>query len=729
MQPASRLIVKWRAGVRTDTVSVGNKLSVLRAKTGIALRSERAFQGKGHLVSLSRPLPLAEAQALARLIAQDPAVEYAEPDIRLHPVRTLPNDPLYASEQWHYHSVAAPDNEVGGVNLPEAWDISTGDAGIVIAVIDTGLVAHADLDDNINDASGRVVAGYDFIDEEAPGSYLIANDGDGRDADPSDPGDWITRSESRGSTDGGFFYGCDEDDSSWHGTHVAGTIGALSDNGVGVAGVNWNARLQPIRVLGKCGGYLSDIADAIRWAAGLSVSGVPVNATPAKVLNLSLGGFGACPASMQSAIDAAVGAGAVVVVAAGNQGGDVSNFTPANCRNVIAVGATNSAGDYTGFSNFGSAVTLAAPGSSVYSTINRGTTSPIASPSGDTYASYRGTSMATPHVSGIAGLMLAAAPTLTPAEVLQKLQRSVRPYAVGSSCTPSTCGAGVINAYAAVRCTQSGTAPTVNAGNDQTVSPGSVIKLSAYMSDDCAASFAWQQTNGPTFSAMSGGSTGTPSITVPRAAGTLTFRVTAWDDEGQSATDTVSLTIANVAPQLDNIGNKTINPGGALAFTVSATDANGTTPTLSATNVPSGASFDAATGAFQWSSAGPEGTYQVTFRATDSANASDANTVTIRVQNSSSGGGGCFIATAAYGTPMASDVRYLRAFRDEYLLTSPLGRTFVALYYRYSPPFAEWLRERDGLRAAVRALLTPLVWMSRWLVDDTAVQQQTADRP
>ena len=172
--------------------------------------------------------------------------------------------------------------------------------------------------------------------------------------------------------------------SSWHGTHVSGTIGAVSDNGIGVAGINQNSKIQPLRVLGKCGGYTSDIADAIRWSAGLPVSGIPNNnPTPDRVVNISLGGSGACDSVTQSAINAAVAAGTVVVVAAGNSTSDASNFTPANCDNVITVAATGHTGSRAYYSNYGTSVEIAAPGGdaqlgkTILSTLNAGTETPV----------------------------------------------------------------------------------------------------------------------------------------------------------------------------------------------------------------------------------------------------------------------------------------------------------------------------------------------------------------
>lgn len=332
----------------------------------------------------------------------------------------------------------------------------TGAAGITVGVVDTGYRPHADL-------ASRFVAGYDFI-----GDTLVANDGDGRDADPSDPGDWITSAENAS----GYFAGCGAGNSSWHGTHVAGTIGAASNNSLGVAGINWTSKIQPLRVLGKCGGYTSDIADAIRWGAGLSVSGLPVNATPSDVLNLSLGGSGACSSTFQNAINAAVAAGTVVVVAAGNSNANAANYSPASCSSVITVAATGHTGKRAYYSNYGTSVEIAAPGGdaqlgkTILSTLNAGTTTPGA----DSYANYQGTSMATPHVVGVVSLMLSLNPALTPAQVTSMLQSSVTPFPAGSTCTTSLCGAGILNAAAAVA--------LANGGGGGPSAPGAFSKVS-----------------------------------------------------------------------------------------------------------------------------------------------------------------------------------------------------------------------------------------------------------
>jgi serine protease len=227
---------------------------------------------------------------------------------------------------------------------------------------------------------------------------------------------------------------------------VAGTIAALTNNGAGVAGVAYGAKIVPARVLGKCGGYTSDIADAMIWASGGTVSGVPANANKARVLNLSLGGSGACDTTTQSAINSARSRGAVVVVAAGNSNVDAANASPANCAGVIAVAAVGRTGGKASYSNYGAVVDVAAPGgdagAGILSTLNAGTKAPGA----DNYAYYMGTSMATPHVAGVAALMLSKNPNLTPDDVEAKLKSTARAF---PAACPG-CGTGIVDAAAAV---------------------------------------------------------------------------------------------------------------------------------------------------------------------------------------------------------------------------------------------------------------------------------------
>ena len=420
-----RIIVKYRnspdAAQAADGPTRTDSTELSAQRFGVQMNRLRTTALGSQVLKVDRRLSLAEATKLAAdIAASDPNVEYAEPDRMMRKVFT-PNDTRY-NEQWHYFEAA------GGINAPAAWDKSTG-SGVVVGVVDTGYRPHADL-------AANILPGYDFISDT-----FVANDGNGRDSSALDPGDWINPGEC-GPGDPAAF-----EASSWHGTHVSGTIAALTNNSNGVAGIAFNAKVVPARVLGKCGGFTSDIADAIIWVTGGTVSGVPANANPAKVVSISLGGSGACDTTTQSAINSARSRGASVIVAAGNSNANASNFSPANCAGVVTVAAVGRNGGKASYSNFGATVEIAAPGgsggvNSVLSTLNAGTTTPGA----DSYALYNGTSMATPHVSGVVALMLSVKPTLTPDQVTSILQSTARAFPA----TCSQCGSGIVNASAAV---------------------------------------------------------------------------------------------------------------------------------------------------------------------------------------------------------------------------------------------------------------------------------------
>lgn len=414
-----RFIVKYRDGSdeKANASALQRSLGIAAAQAGVRnlqATNLRELAIGANVIRTSKKLDRAEAESLMRQLRANPAVEYVELDAMMRPTFT-PNDTRYP-EQWNYFEYK------GGANLPLAWDRYTG-SGIVIAVLDTGITDHSELNAN-------VIPGYDFISDT-----FVSRDGDGRDADPSDPGDWNPVADE-------CYSGSPVRNSSWHGTHVSGTAAAVTNNAAGVAGVAFDAKIQPVRVLGRCGGLLSDISDAIVWASGGHVTGVPDNTTPAEVINMSLGGAGACGTTYQTAIDSAVSRGTVIVTSAGNSNADAAGARPANCNNVIAVGATTRSGGKSSFSNYGATVDISAPGSSILSTLNTGTTTPGT----ESYAFYNGTSMASPHVAGVVALMQSAA-VRTPAEVEANLKLSARPLQIPCSVG---CGAGIVDANAAI---------------------------------------------------------------------------------------------------------------------------------------------------------------------------------------------------------------------------------------------------------------------------------------
>ena len=443
---ADGLIIRFTASKATDSAAKSQsaqaiqhieQANALSAATGVRLEFAHEVLADRQLFWLSGIVAASEAWDVAgKLLSKASAlgIESVEPDYRLFPT-LAPNDPDY-SQQWHYQTVSATNY---GMNLPDVWDIVTGSTSLVVAVIDTGILF------NHPDLVGRTVPGYDFISK-----VDSANDGSGRDADASDPGDWVTSIENAN----GPFKGCGADDSSWHGSHVAGTIGAASNNGIGVTGINWRSKILPVRVLGKCGGSLSDIVAGMRWAAGIAVDGVPTNPNPARVINMSLGGSSTCSPVYQEAVNDVVARGVVVVVAAGNENSNASTSQPGNCDNVITVGSTRRDGTRASYSNFGVDVEVSAPGGStsgneaggILSTVDSGLESPVA----PSYAFYQGTSMATPNVAGVVSLMLSVQPLLRPAQVLQILQASVTAFPGISDCASKGCGIGIVDALKAV---------------------------------------------------------------------------------------------------------------------------------------------------------------------------------------------------------------------------------------------------------------------------------------
>nr|WP_285836723.1 S8 family serine peptidase [Micrococcus luteus] len=447
------------------------------------------------------------------------------------------------------------------MRVPGAWDRTTG-SGATVAVIDTGITSHPDLERN-------VVPGYDFISDSA-----AARDGGGRDSNPRDEGDWYAAGEC--GTAGA-------SDSSWHGSHVAGTVAAVADS-QGVVGVAPNAKIQPIRVLGRCGGSLSDIADAVVWAAGGTVAGVPANPNPADVINMSLGGSGVCGTTYQNAINAAVSRGVPVVVAAGNENQPAANVRPANCRNTIVVAASTPQGARASFSNYGSAVDVTAPGANIISTVNNGATTPTTAG----HAAYNGTSMATPHVAGLAGLLLATKPSLTPANVESTLTSTARSMPVTCS---AGCGAGLADATAAVSSlggAQTEPEPTpaassiVNGGFESgstgwTGTPAGFVRTDA---GKAASGQAFAQLNG-----VGRRSTATveQKVTVPASGATLTYalQVDTAETTASRTYDLLDVQVVGGTTGTSTVAaHSNLDRGGYATHTVDLSRFVGTTVTL-----------------------------------------------------------------------------------------------------------------------------------------------------
>lgn len=452
-----RVIVKYRQtpDALKHALSL-DQTSRLSARLGLALRSGRHINALAHVIRSAG----VSSEALAARLSQEADVEYAIPD-RLRTIRSLPNDPLF-SGQWYLQAT-----EAASTHATEAWNRTTGSSNIVVAVVDTGVrFDHPDL-------FAKLLPGYDFI-SDAPN----AGDGDGRDVDASDPGDFISAADTE---DPNLQAECGSGlvpyNSSWHGTRVAGIVGAAGNNSAGITGTSWGAKILPVRVLGKCGGFDSDIIAGMRWAAGLSVPGVPNNPNPAKIINLSLGGSGSCTSAYADTIAELAGQGALVVAAAGNETGPVG--APGNCAGVLAVAGVRHVGTKVGYSSFGPEVSVSAPagncvnsfGPCLYSidtATNLGATSPAANGYTDGYNYNVGTSFSAPQAAGVAALMLSLNQALTPAGIIARIKQSARAFPTENTlstcpnvatsgdtagqcnCTTATCGAGILDAAAAV---------------------------------------------------------------------------------------------------------------------------------------------------------------------------------------------------------------------------------------------------------------------------------------
>ncbi len=412
-----KLLVRLADGA--DPVAVAPRIAAI---AGVPVTIERAI-GPVHVVALAQTTTVGALEAIARKFEQDPAVRYADAVRRVRPA-AAPNDPLYA-QQWSLTNVGAE----------AAWAQGPGSPDVTVAVVDTGILPHPDL-------AGRLLPGYDFI-----GDADSARDGDARDPNPRDEGDWL---------DDGDCGGFPSTPSFFHGLFVAGQIAANADNGEGIAGLDPSARILPVRVLGKCGGTFEDVLEGMLWASGVPIGGVPPNPNPAKVINLSLGGYGTCAAAIQEAVDEALAQGTVIVASAGNESDDAMNYAPGNCSGVINVGALSRGGDRAGYSNWGRRVDVSAPGGDIdddgqiLSTHYTGSNSP----GEPTYERGIGTSFAAPLVSGTLSLMLARNPNLTPGQALSILQGTSRDFPAGSPCAIGAfCGTGMLDAGLAVQTT------------------------------------------------------------------------------------------------------------------------------------------------------------------------------------------------------------------------------------------------------------------------------------
>lgn len=574
-----------RADRATTLEAVQRRADALAPTARVGLSAGRAITERMQVLTANG----LSSRELVQRLAVHPDVESVFVDGRKRAFM-VPTDPFYtagpavntaarsggpASGQWY---LRAPTTDVpSSINMPGAWDITSG-AGVVVAVLDTGVYkAHDDL-------AGRLLGGYDFITD-----VPTANDGGARDTDASDPGDWITSAENSSGT----FAGCGVEDSSWHGTKVSAIIGAATNNGLGMAGIAHGAQVLPVRVLGKCGGFDSDILAGMRWAAGLAVPGVSTNLNPAKVLNMSFGSAATATScnGYTEAIAAVNAVGAVVVVAAGNSSG-LAVGSPANCPGAIAVGGLRHAGTKVGFSDLGPEIAISAPAGNcvniaagtpclyaILTAANSGTTSPVAGGSIYTNAfgtATFGTSFSTPMVAGVAALVMAARPGLAAADVKNILQRTARPFPTSGAdngpgdptpvtacvapnsneqlqcyCSTALCGAGMLDATAAVSAAAQAPMASI-AISPASPSAGTLVTLSAAASTAASGRSIthWQWTllsGGGAVSGFAGSTNAATASLTPAAAGTFSVRLTVTDSLGVSGSSDLNVTVVDAA--------------------------------------------------------------------------------------------------------------------------------------------------------------------------------------
>ncbi|MFZ9904552.1 MAG: S8 family serine peptidase [Steroidobacteraceae bacterium] len=558
-----RVIIGFRAETTVELLSMNAEITALSSRVDLPLRSIDQLGDRLAVVQLSIPTTASNVEAALSILRADSQVAFAEPDRRRY-AHAMPNDPLYVG-QWYLKG-----EQASAVRADSAWDSSTGSAGVIVAVLDTGIrYDHPDLERAAS--GGRLLPGYDFVAADSDGKFTSANDGDGRDADASDPGDWVTTAEAALPI---FDDNCEaQDESSWHGTRVAGLVGARSNNNAGIAGLTWRPWILPVRVLGKCGGYDSDILAGMRWAGGLAVTGVPANPYPARVINLSLGSDDRCPASYQTVIDELVRSGVVVVASAGNESGPVA--APASCQGVVSVVALRHAGTKVGFSSLGANATIGAPGGncvnvganepclySIDTTTNLGATTPGTHGYTDQFNFNVGTSFSAPLVAGVAALMISTNATLTSSEITERLRVGARAYPAVSgipicrnpsgpndrqtsecACTSAACGAGMLDAVGALA---EARRPLAVIAVPTSVTAGQSVTLQANGSTaSCGRSlqsYSWVVLATGAGGALTS-SGNTSSVTVlPPTSGTLQLQLTVTDNQGARDTALVNVT-------------------------------------------------------------------------------------------------------------------------------------------------------------------------------------------
>jgi serine protease len=648
------IIVKLRpatgatnAAANAATPAVDERLRSLAGRTRLTLSSFRSITSRMHVMQVEDPSGESVAATLARLRA-DSDVEYAELNQRRY-IHATPNDPIYSSlppspvygEQWYL--MPSSSTTPAAIDAQTAWTTTTGSSSLVIADIDTGVRAeHPDL--TVPGGTSRLLAGYCFISNS-----FIANNNSCPGPGALDPGDWVTSDDISGPSSNSICSGASVEPSSWHGTRTAGILGAIANNSQGIAGMTWSGNILPLRALGVCGGEDADIITAMLYAAGVAVTvnGSEItNPTPAKIINMSLGGSGSCPSTYSDAISQVTALGALVVVSAGNETGPVD--APANCPGVAGVVGLREDGTKVGYSSYGPEAALGAPAGNcinttlgagspcvypITSTTNLGSAGPDADDytglyycaasgsdatgsyanctvSGTQYRTYNlGTSFSAPLVAGIGALMASVNPKLNSCQLISRLQEGSLPYPQSSIdtspqppicsdtvsassitggqciCTTGECGAGMANAAGAITAAQRPIAALT-----ASVPAGQRVQLnaagSAAIPGHLISSYAWSSI-GPQSAALSSASGSTTTATAP-SCGLATVQLVVTDDDGRIDTTNVvlsptSATTTAPAAAGDACSATTVAIELAVCPTSASVQATGGTQTFTAT--------------------------------------------------------------------------------------------------------------------------------------------------
>ncbi|MEZ5657631.1 MAG: S8 family serine peptidase [Burkholderiaceae bacterium] len=578
-------------------------------------------------VRLSLPFPMTEAQAYAWAAQQmnPDEIEGVLIDRAVRSHGTVSSNDSLAYTLWNL-AAGSP----GTTQTEPVWPQYRG-SGVTVAVLDTGKVDHPDM-------QGVWNGGYDFIVDPSK-----SGDGDGRDADPTDTMTCVLNGSQQTVIP--------------HGLHVASIIAARLNNNEGLAGVAPLASIMPLRVISGCGGVLSDVLDAMRWAVGLPVSGLPTNPNPVKILNLSLGTTSpgaTCNSVTQAVVDEVLATGAAIIVSTGNDGAD-SITVPAACNGVIAVAAATKDGQRADYSNAGAGTTLAAAGGGCAVGAASGcSTDPynfvaIAHHDSST-AGYRmgaGTSYAAPHVAGAAALLLEQDSGRTGAQIKSLLADSTRAF-IGSSCNGGLCGTGQLDVEAALVPPPFTVSASAQAGS---MRAGDTGTLQATVSSGAISpSYVWQQLAGTSVTLTPANGGQSASFIAPQTNEVLSFRVTVTDATSAVKHADVGVTVS-VPPALATIDPIQLEVGASLRQPM--TLAGGGSPMAIAVDTASIAQGVQVDGAEVVWNQPPSGDHTVEVTPYDAvgsgvpfdmqvkvATAATQNSVDTATQNPMSGGGG-----------------------------------------------------------------------------------------